>query len=498
MTTIATHTVENAPSAGSRRGLDLVGILIGRNAADNAWTAGGQLLTAVVGLFLLPDLLYALYDGAYDATSQLGSHGENRWSLGGAISGWNKTRLIVVGASVVVSLAVFWMTQRPKGMSGLRRWCRAFWRGVLISLPWFFALYFVLELVLGLIPQHPYGYSSEVALLLGAALVFGVVLLPALFFERRQKRGLMQAKWRPKCPECGHSVRGAVSGRCTECGVTFPKVDCPGYRWGALRLPWEQRGASFVTTYGPTEFLVLFRPLHAGARCAAPGRWWRVVLFLVPAIAVVIATRAAAVGVPHIIAKWTRPQNTVNLTTPEYLKAIWDDFYEFLGTTFLHEVGRFWLPWVLLLGAIPLVGVLLAWFYPVHGSRAARQARMKWSIYAALVPIALAVAYGMIPIVAAALAGPPTVPLPRIAKRVPAGLLTPDVSFTDLFDALQPSVPLLFAFAYGVYWAAGLSRSPYNQYRGCGMFSLLLFIYVGVWWVFENWLFPPGVLVALL
>ncbi|MGE3180456.1 MAG: hypothetical protein AB7N71_02420 [Phycisphaerae bacterium] len=474
-----------------RYALDAAGVLIGRNRRDKGWTAGLQLLLACAALLVLPILILALGRAISPITNALYpiGAGHDYHSLDEVIRTWRRFFLLIVPMLAILSYFVFRLTQKRAGIAGFRAFCRAFYRATLMAFPLYFVLYLVLDAVLSHVHAYPGEYTAETYIVWIGALIVPLVLAPALFFEKRLKRGLLQSTWRPVCPECGHSVRGAVSDRCTECGEVFPAIDRPGYRWGALRLPWERRGANMFLRYGPTEFLVLFRPFRAGARCAVPGRFVRVWLFLIPAIAVVIATRAAAVGIPAIIMKWKQPRTTATLSTKQFLEALWNDVYQFLTNGWLDELSRVWLPWLMLLLAFPLVGIFLVWLFPIVGSAAARRTRMKWSVYAALAPIALAVAYVLMPIMHSTYASPNV-----IFRGMPDAPWRSD----RIWQVLQTFVPILLATCYGAYWAAGLSRNPFNHYRGFGIFALLLMIYVSAWWLIETVLFPPGVLVTLL
>jgi hypothetical protein len=275
------------------------------------------------------------------------------------------------------------------------------------------------------------------------------------------------SRWRPVCPECGYSLRGLTEPRCPECGVDLPSANRSFRRWAVRRIPWDrlQRG-SLIMAYLGTLLRILFVPWRSGRDLAVPDRWgravrWAMVHLLLCALAAVLLSQQDYY-VYWLIDKfhpWPQHPTDFGSWAPDRRIGVW-------ATQSLAA-------WMLTLISFPLVGALISLGVP-RRHRAAKLTGIKWSLYATPILVAsLAAWYGYY-------------------------LIWPDKKYNQLY---HPPLPLSqFAWAYGLWWAAGICMNRYDRARWQGLPALILggLLFAGVWLVLTQLLFPGGILEALL
>jgi hypothetical protein len=276
------------------------------------------------------------------------------------------------------------------------------------------------------------------------------------------------SRWRPVCPECGYSLRGLEKPRCPECGVDLPSASRGFRRWAVRRIPWDRihRG-SLLTAYLGTLVRILFVPWWAGRNLAIPDRWgratrWAAVHLLLCAIGAVLLSQQ------DYYVYWLKyefhplprhPSSFFSDDVPIHCICIW--------------VAQSLLAWMLVLASFPLTGVLISLGVPCR-HRAAKITGVKWSLYATpiLMP-ALAVWFGYY-------------------------LIWPQTGYYVHYHPTLP--PSQFAWAYGIWWAAGMCINQYDSafWRGPPAFLLGGLFYAGAWLALTQLLFPGGIVEGLL
>lgn len=88
-------------------------------------------------------------------------------------------------------------------------------------------------------------------------------------------------RWKPVCPECGHTVLRAVVPRCSECGEPHPNSDSYYRRWANRRLAWDQKKRTLLFAYFTTVFCIVFRPGYAARHLSMPDRFGRAVRWVI-------------------------------------------------------------------------------------------------------------------------------------------------------------------------------------------------------------------------
>ena len=82
------------------------------------------------------------------------------------------------------------------------------------------------------------------------------------------------SRWRPVCPDCGYSLRGATSDRCPECGVPYPTTARTYRRWAVRRLPWDRlhRGSLLIAYFKSPFSRADHRALRTGYNAKPDAR----------------------------------------------------------------------------------------------------------------------------------------------------------------------------------------------------------------------------------
>jgi len=133
------------------------------------------------------------------------------------------------------------------------------------------------------------------------------------------------------------------------------------------------------------------------------------------------------------------------------------------------------LAWAVLVCGLIVPGLLVSWCFP-RRHRAAKLGGIKWGLY-------------MLPIV-----------LAPLGAWYGYYAVNPEMHWSGFGIALPPpSVDAdLLAGVYGLWWAAGLAKNPYDRARGVRGFLMYGGLYAACWLLLTRVLFPVGPLETLL
>ncbi|MBI5864473.1 MAG: hypothetical protein HZB38_08195 [Planctomycetes bacterium] len=268
-------------------------------------------------------------------------------------------------------------------------------------------------------------------------------------------------RWRPVCPECGHSAAFAVEPRCTECGEPFPCADRFYRRWAIPRLPWERRRRSMLVAYFQTLFFILFRPGQAAWRLANPDRFGRATIWFVGHVAVLIAVISFAGWLATVFGENPNEQILKIGITPVSTRVRWD----VLATA---EWGAVW---ALAAVVIPvMLGLGVARALPAI-TPDTRSGIIKWTLYSSVIPM-LATGLLLCRALWRTFQGPSFL-LPKWSVTERA-LVSMTANFNPVSIPLNPSqclgtVVILFA----AWWAIGVANQPRSLVLLVGLLRLI-------------------------
>lgn len=297
-----------------------------------------------------------------------------------------------------------------------------------------------------------------------AYLALGPALISPRVLPTRQR-------WRPVCPECGHTVAYAVEPRCSECGAGYP-TQRPFYRrWAIRRLPWEQRQRAIPTAYLSTLLLIIFRPRQAAWRLANPDRMGRAVRWFVghvlagPVLLILISPLA-----------WVFVTTLLGPRQPDPWAAAGIKLADEYDWNLVDEIAPRVAAWLVVFTYPVLLGVVLSYAHP-WSHPATRRAMMKWSLYAGVVMVVLALlAFG------AAL---------YVMLATTAGFAQSWLSFPTGFRWPASHVVIRgLTLFYAAWWAIGMGVQPWQRSRGFAVFAVAFVLFVIVWrlslWLFNT------------
>lgn len=343
------------------------------------------------------------------------------------------------------------VARSPASFSGF---ALCWWRGCLIATV-------LIPLVL-LASRHAFD-SIAPGIFLCAPLL---VVLPAVVAGRALST---PQRWRPVCPECGHSVLRAVEPRCSECGEPYPNPDPYYRRWAIRRLAWDQRKRTLLFAYINTVFCIVFRPGYTAWHLSIPDRIgravrWTIGHFLFPT-ALVIGLLGCLWLLAPLLSK-AQPVSPIAGSTPADLQpevtfgrvALW--LATLLFTWWLAAIVY---P-VMIASALSMA---TPWIHP-----AARRGMIKWALYLAVLP----------PMLLLLLAG----------TSIAAELLWPRIPIVPI--PLGPFVSIAFyrypqwflaavLLIWGLWWAIGVAAQPYLRRRGFFVFVGAFCAYLMVCWL---------------
>ena len=349
----------------------------------------------------------------------------------------------------------------------VRAWWRTcLWGSLLLPL----AAYLEGSLTPGTAPDGAAWPVSALYLLLG----------PAVFAEGEVRRsGLRMSRWRPVCPECGYSLRRAVSDRCPECGEPFPTTSRVYRRWAVRRLPWDRRNrGSLLFAYINTVLLIVFCPCRASRGLVTPDHHGRPVRWAVGHL-LLAALLGTVAGSELIYPTWFTELFAPVVPRPG---TVWEN-----GATharFVLWIAQSFLAWLIVMAPLPALGVALGAAVPGRHP-AAQRAIARWSLYGAVLVLPLHVAHCTAKLVVWA------------STTGSTGLMLPFTGISRPF--LAPSCPPTFlAVLYGLWWARGVSAIPYLSQRRLPVFAAHAALFICVWLVLAKVLFPATELASLL
>jgi len=301
---------------------------------------------------------------------------------------------------------------------------------------------------------------------------------PALLGSE-EKRRHRPCRWRPVCPECGYSLRRAVSDRCPECGEPFPTTSRVYRRWAVRRLPWERRNrGSLLFAYINTVLLIVFCPCRASRGLVTPDHHGRPVRWAVGHL-LLAALLGTVAGSELIYPTWFTELFAPVVPRPG---TVWEN-----GATharFVLWIAQSFLAWLIVMAPLPALGVALGAAVPGRHP-AAKRAIARWSLYGAVLVLPLHVAHCTAKLAVWASATGST------------GLM---LAFTGISRPfLAPSCPPTFlAVLYGLWWARGVSATPYLSQRRLPVFAAHAALFICVWLILAKVLFPATELASLL
>ncbi len=286
---------------------------------------------------------------------------------------------------------------------------------------------------------------------------------------------MLLSSWRPVCPDCGYSIRGLAGARCPECGVEFPTT-CKTYRrWAFRRIAWDRakRGSVFLV-YLRTLAVILFLPRRAARGLALPDHWPRCVRWAAVHLALVIFALALLASGENTL-YWLVQQVSPSSFDPPHLDLPSDASAAWVAVWFGHSLTA-WTVTILL--PVGLASLLSISFPGRH--HAAKLGGVKWSLYLSSLFIVMLAAWRCYCIL---------------------NPMQVQVSFPFTFTLPVPrSTPpaMLFAGAYGAWWAVGMAANPYNRVRTVRAFFGFALLYAGSWAILAWVLFPAGPLDSVL
>lgn len=460
--------------------------LLGRPAADRAWSAA----VSLVLVLLWHVLLLALADSAVveawlddlaqaarpqNIPSRAAYNYESILPPLGVRNRPDNAMLFALvwtaleGGLALLIFALFARRAGRRAPAQRRRFLRCWWRSCLSATP----LAILGAIMLALLHPWPDLFTLAAPAVLGGFPIY-LLVAPMLLARRELRRG-RPARWRPVCPECGYSLRRATGERCSECGEPFVGSPRVYRRWAMRRLPWDRRRRpGLLFAYIKTSLAILICPCRAARGVGIPDRYGRAVRWAVAhilaaaVICAVFGSRGVFLGRAAEVLEYGG--GSLRLMSVDF-DPLW--------------IVVWWLEcvvcWALALGALPILGVVLSmslpWRHPV-----ARRASAKWALYGSLPLFALIVVwYGI-----------------AAAEQFAAQSTAP--VFSWFWDELARLPFALAAVAYGLWWSCGPARQAYVRHDATGVAEAAFFalIYFAAWFTLARLVLPAGPLEAML
>jgi len=346
----------------------------------------------------------------------------------------------------------------------VRSWLRACWWGTLVVplIPFLVAT-----------TTRDYGLGVNAVLLGHLFLIIGPSLLVRDEWPRQRR-----ARWRPQCPECGYSLRGAAANRCPECGCEYPSPNRFYRRWAIQRLLWDrrQRGSPPIA-YIRSLLTVVCCPCRAAWRVAIPDRYgraarWAAAHLVLTALLGTLLGSARYYGMVIVYRLRGLPYSLPVPVGEEY-----PGLEEYPTGRVLIWATHSFGAWLIACAALPLVAILVGVIIPGRHP-AAKGSIAKWSLYATpiLIP-ALLLSVGL------------------ETWRAVRNVLRLD---NLLVEGSESAWLWLLTLIYALWWALGVAVNPYLSRRGWRVFLAHFAGYLAVWTLLRFVLFHAGALEALL
>lgn len=330
-----------------------------------------------------------------------------------------------------------------------------------VTLPWFFVCWWqscllgTLVIPAGLLLAWWTSGAAEYGLLI---VVPYVLFAPAAIAPRIIPT---VQRWRPVCPECGHTVAYAVEPRCNECGEPYVCPDRFYRRWAIQRAPWDRRGRTLFFAYLQTLFMILFRPASAAWRLSCPDRFGRALRWMLGHALAPAVFFAGFIAFAMLF--WGGPVTSV--TTSRVVAA------DTAGTWALAGVAQGFAAWSVAAVVYPVaIGVCLSLVAPTS-QPAARLGMIKWSLYAGAIMLGAGIVLflGWAGIAVSS----------TFAWGSFAGGRTPGLSMNFFFSPVYPLIVL--NAIYAIWWAIGVASQPNLEKRGSVAFLIALAAFGGFW-----------------
>jgi hypothetical protein len=295
-----------------------------------------------------------------------------------------------------------------------------------------------------------------------------VVVGPTVMAGKRRR----PARWRPVCPDCGHSVRRVARLICNECGARVEFTPNEWRRSAVLRLAWDRRPiGGWISAYVRTLLAMLLTPGQAGERIAADDRWRRAWSWAGLNWLVIFTAVVAVEGIHQLITYLFTPPAPPDLLIveiPELEAASW----RYFQSVITHAAMKKAFFMLATMAGVALAAALL-WADP-RLDRRTRRLAWKWTLYCAgLLPW-----FGVFAILA-------------------DNVVTGGKNSWALSGWTPYWVPgLLLPFL--VVWSLGLRRLFVRQARLREDWLVRTAVYAGVWWAMVLFVAPPGVWWCLL